>query len=304
MPVYNARRFLTEAVESVLGQTLGDFELLIVDDGSTDGSTEVLRRLAGRDRRIRLVVRENRGLIASLNEMIGMAGGDLIARMDADDVSLPGRFAAQVEYLDAHPEVICLGGSERWIDEVGHPLLVNRRPTDDAAIQEQALSGICPMCHPTVMMRREAVLGVGGYDPTMHNAEDLDLWLRMGEVGRLANLEEVVLDYRLHGQSETHKNEEVVRAQARAAVDRSCERRGLDRRCPPLGPIRVASSRFDCSLMYGWWGFGAGHRSAAVYHGMQAIRRKPWRPAGWKLLAYGVLATPRAGGGAGLGGTT
>jgi hypothetical protein len=126
----------------------------------------------------------------------------------------------------------------------------------------------------------------------MYPAEDVDLWLRLGEVGKMANLEEVVLKYRFHSSSVTQNNQELGMARVQTAVNRSCERRGLDRRCPPLKPNRNATTPFDCALNYGWWGFIAGHRSAAIHHGIQAIRRKPWRPAGWKLLGYGLLKTP------------
>ena len=103
MPVYNAERYAVAAIESILGQTLGDFEFLILDDGSTDSSLEILRRYAGLDPRIRVTSRPNRGVAASLNELVNQSRGEFLARMDADDIAVPERFARQVEYLRAAP---------------------------------------------------------------------------------------------------------------------------------------------------------------------------------------------------------
>ena len=122
MAVYNAERYVAEAVESILNQTFGDFEFLILDDGSTDGSLDILRRYAERDPRIRLTSRPNQGLVASLNELVDQARGEFIARMDADDVSLPERFQREVDYLRDHPECVLVGSRVRLIDPDGDPL--------------------------------------------------------------------------------------------------------------------------------------------------------------------------------------
>src|SRR5512135_1833139 len=122
MPVYNAERYIARAVESILGQTFGDFEFLILDDGSTDGSLEILRRYANHDPRIRLTSRPNKGLPPSLNELVDQARGEFIARMDADDVALPERFARQVEYLRAHPDCVLVGSRVQLVDPEGDPL--------------------------------------------------------------------------------------------------------------------------------------------------------------------------------------
>src|SRR5262249_45977834 len=121
MPVHNAERFVGEAVESILGQTLRDFEFLIIDDGSTDGSTRILRDSAARDPRIRLTCRSNRGLVATLNELVDQARGEFIARMDADDIALPDRFLRQVDYLRRHPERVEGGAWVPVIDPAGDP---------------------------------------------------------------------------------------------------------------------------------------------------------------------------------------
>ena len=201
MPVYNAKRYIGEAIESILAQTFRDFEFLIIDDGSTDRSLAILERYAAQDTRIRLSSRPNAGYVVRLNEMLHQARGDLIARMDADDVALPERFARQVEFLHSHPEVDVVGGAQEQISSKGHYLSIHYDPQGHEEIEERGLTGVCAINHPSVMMRRKAVLAVGGYQVELMPAEDLDLWLRMGERGRLANLPDVITRYRLHDSS-------------------------------------------------------------------------------------------------------
>src|ERR1700761_204383 len=119
MPVFNAQRYVAAAVNSILDQTLGDFELIIVDDGSTDQSTAILRRLAGRDGRIRLISRPNTGYVVALNEALDAARGEFLARMDADDVSLPQRFEKQVQFLQENPDFVLVGTHVTTMDADG-----------------------------------------------------------------------------------------------------------------------------------------------------------------------------------------
>ena len=155
MPVYNAGRYVAQSVESILDQSLGDFEFLIVDDGSTDGSRAVLKHYAAHDRRIQLEARENRGLVVTLNAMLGRARGELIARMDADDVALPDRFALQVEYLRRHIECIAVGTLALLIDPDGEPLHVFHRLVNHEEIDRAHLMGWgCAIVHPSVVIRR------------------------------------------------------------------------------------------------------------------------------------------------------
>src|SRR4051794_6460824 len=172
MAVYNAEEFLAAAVESILAQTFRDFEFIVIDDGSTDRSAELLRKYAEKDNRLRLISRPNKGLTASLNEGVQLARGELIARMDADDVARADRLQIQVDYLRAHPEVVLLGGAYELIDGAGRMLTTIRPPSDDATLQEHALSGRTPICHPLAMMRRDAVIRAGGYDEEFKVAQD------------------------------------------------------------------------------------------------------------------------------------
>ena len=198
MSVYNGERFLREAVESILHQSFRSFEFIIVDDGSTDSSPRILEEYARRDPRVRVLRQANRGLVESLNRGIREAQGKYIARMDADDVALPSRLEAQVEFMEHYPDVAVLGGAVEFIDAEGNSLRTSYYPTGDEEIQA-ALLHECPIQHPAVLMRREPVLAAGGYRRAVTDAEDYDLWMRLGERMRLANLPEVVLRYRLHG---------------------------------------------------------------------------------------------------------
>jgi glycosyltransferase involved in cell wall biosynthesis len=291
MPVYNAKRYLEEAIESILGQTFKDFEFLIIDDGSTDRSLAILKRYAAQDARIRLWSRPNAGYVVRLNEMLHQARGDLIARMDADDVALPERFARQVEFLRSHPEVDVVGGSQELIDSRGYLLTVWRALQAHDEIEECALTGAGSISHPTVMMRRKAVLAVGGYRVEMSPAEDFDLWLRMGERSRLANLPDVIMRYRVHEASVSATQQHQQLSRMRAAVDGACDRRGIPRRELKIEPWRPVDrrSKHQSLMRYGWAGFQRGDRAAAIYFGLRALSLVPWRKESWVLLACIIL---------------
>ena len=199
LPVYNAEAYVREAVESILAQSFTDFELIAINDGSTDGSGAILRELAARDTRIVLLERPNDGLVSALNEGIESARAEFIARMDADDVAMPERFALQHARMVKEPELAVLGSLIRWMDRVGNIIELANQPLTPQAIARCLEQG-CPVAHPTVMMRRGAVLKVGGYRKAFPHAEDYDLWLRMNDLGyAIANLPQPLLNYREHG---------------------------------------------------------------------------------------------------------
>ncbi len=195
LSVYNDAPFVERAVASILAQTFADFEFIIVNDGSTDRSTEILRRLAQTDRRIILVEQENRGLVASLNRGFAMARGTLVARMDGDDESLPHRFATQLAFFDAHPEYGVVGCQQMNVDVRGHPLrLIDWYPRD-AETFLAAMESSPVMSHPGAMIARAAFEKVGGYRSLYRHCEDYDLWLRLSEVTKLCSVDDVLLRY-------------------------------------------------------------------------------------------------------------
>ncbi len=198
MSVYNGAQFLAPAIESILAQSFTDFEFLILDDGSTDATPDIIRDFANRDSRIRPIIRENRGLIASLNQLLAEARAPVIARMDADDISKPDRFAKQLAFLAANPDHGVVGSWSQDMDEHGAPYSAGGR--DHPVTHEQFITNMRDggplFCHPAVMYRRDLVLAQGGYHAAFRHCEDLDLWLRLASVTHLANIPERLIRYR------------------------------------------------------------------------------------------------------------
>lgn len=199
MSVYNGEKYLQEAIESILTQTYSDFEFIIIDDCSTDDSVKIIESYD--DRRIRLIRnKHNLRLPASLNKGIKMATGKYIARMDADDISMPDRFDKQVAYMETHSEVVAAGGSFQAIDENGNNLYIHH-----SAVGEK-LAKYClmpsPMAHPTVMMRRDVIVANNlFYDEQYSSAQDYDLWQRINKKFKIDNLPDILLRYRIQSNS-------------------------------------------------------------------------------------------------------
>ena len=213
MGVWNGAPRVREAVVSVLGQTMGDLELIVVDDGSFDGTAAILESFG--DPRLRIERRERAGLTSALNRGLALARAPLVARLDADDVALPERVARQVAYLDAHPDVGLLGTAAREVDPSGRELRTVSPPTDDTALR-RALIRENPFVHSSMVMRRAAVDLVKGYDPGFPVAQDYDLWMRMSRVTRMANLAEPLVIRRiLPGRVTAMRDTERLHAEAR-----------------------------------------------------------------------------------------
>ena len=194
MSVRNGAPWVRNAVLSVLGQSAGDLELIVVDDGSTDDTGAVLASFA--DPRLRVERRAPEGLTRALNRALALARAPLVARLDADDVALPERLACQRAFLDGRPDVGLLGTGAREVDAAGRLVRVVSPPAGDEALR-RALIRCNPFVHSSVMMSREAVERAGGYDPALAVAQDYDLWMRMSRITRMANLPEALVVRRL-----------------------------------------------------------------------------------------------------------
>jgi glycosyltransferase involved in cell wall biosynthesis len=194
MSVRNGERFLRSAIDSILGQTLDRIELIVIDDGSSDGSPEILAGID--DPRCRTLRQEHAGLAAALNKGIRKARAGLIARMDCDDEAAPERLERQFEYLRVHPDVGLLGTAGTLVDEAGTEVGEWRPPVDDESIRRRMIRRNQFM-HPSVMLRKSIFEAVGGYREDMPRAQDYDLWLRMLARTRGANLPEPLLRRRL-----------------------------------------------------------------------------------------------------------
>ena len=197
MAAYNDGASVEAAVESVRAQTYPDWDLLIVDDGSTDRTPAILQRLAQQDERITVLRNPtNRGLAASLNIGWRRARGELIARMDADDLCLPERLQRQVQFMTAHPEVAVLGAGVEYMDQNGRTLGRGVRPQQHEELVQKILRE-APFYHPSVMVRRAFYEALGGYDERLRRGQDYDLWLRGRHRFRFHNLTEPLIRYRL-----------------------------------------------------------------------------------------------------------
>ena len=297
MPVYNTEKYLAEAVGSIAAQTFGDFEFIVVDDGSTDGSAALLKALARNEPRMRLTSRENRGVIETRNELLGSARGEFIAWMDSDDRSTPDRLAVQLEAFSADPELLCLGTSAQCMDPAGLPLNIERSPlSHDDIIAKQREGG--GMRFPTTMMRRDAALAVGGFREPFRIGEDLDLFLRLGERGKLANLDQALYFYRHHLSSTSsqlgtqwlsYRDQILALADERRTVGTDKLQRGETvtiERDTRFSRKRQLASTFDD------WARAAltnGDRRSARGHALAAVRVRPLEIRYWLTLAKALV---------------
>ena len=291
MAVYDGMPYLPEAVESILGQTFEDWELVIVDDGSTDASARYLDALT--DPRIHVIRQPNAGLAPALNRGLAACRASYTARMDADDISHPTRLEKQVAYLDAHAEVGLLGTQYVPMGEArtGHPSTL--APDHDEIVRRlmKALHGIC---HPTILCRTELLNRIGGYwDQGL--GEEWDLYLRMAEVGRVANLDEVLLTYRFHTSSLNGKRLADLRAHIAYAC--ACARRRAAGDAPISFEQYASSRRRPALSRLGWRieNHALVHYRRAVCDQLAGRSLRGTLRLGWAALCSPRLALPRVG---------
>ena len=292
MAVYNGGKYLSDAIESILNQSFKCFEFIIIDDGSTDNTSHLLKGYAESDARIIIISREDRGLVSSLNEGISRAVGTYIARMDADDISLPDRFRTQYDFLQLNTNVVCVGCDPIIIDEDGDELIHLKTPASNKDIQNKLLSGHCPIEHPSVMYKRSTVIEVGGYREEYQTAEDYDLWLRIGEVGDLANLNIPLIKYRYLNTSISATNQDKQLSATKKACKEALERRGIEVLFTANNSWRQSDSddsRYAYAIKFGWWAFNGRNKKAAIKYAKRSIKISPWRLEGWKLYIISVI---------------
>jgi glycosyltransferase involved in cell wall biosynthesis len=197
MPVRDGARYLEAALASILGQTLREFELIVCDDGSSDETPHILAGHAAHDGRIRVLSLPPSGLVAALNRGLREARSAWVARMDADDIAWPERLRVQLATAATHPRAAAIGSAWRIIDPTGRPGAIVQPPTQPEAIAAILMERNC-LAHPTMLLRRDAVLAVGGYRDAFRYAEDYDLWLRLSECHAIHAVPQPLLDYREH----------------------------------------------------------------------------------------------------------
>lgn len=291
LPVWNSESFLKPAVESILQQTLSAFELIVIDDGSTDASATIAEEFARRDDRVRVLRRAHEGLSAALNAGIAAARGEYVARMDADDISVPHRLQDQVAYLDAHPACVAAGAWIEVVDEAGLHLGLKTFVETHAEISAALYRGISPFAHPTIIMRHDVLRAVGGYDPRRYPSEDLDLWFRLAERGELANLGKALLQHRRHKAAVGVRDREKMKAMALTICNEARGKQGL----PPrqgtsilAGTNADAQYHFECART----ALIAGPRLTAIRHAAATIAADPHRLYGYATLFACAVPKP------------
>jgi glycosyltransferase involved in cell wall biosynthesis len=287
IPVFNGKKYLVRAVESVLQQTFADFEVLLLDDGSTDGSREIMESFAVRDPRCKVHSWPNRGIVATLNAGLELAVGKYIIRMDSDDICLPDRFDKQVRFLESNPECVVVGSRVLWIDPAGMPLRIAGEHLSHAEIDAENMRGGQVLHHPAVAMRKIALQRAGAYREGFRHAEDLDLFLRLAEIGAVANLPDVLLYYRQHLDSIGHRYPEQQRVAVRDAVVDAGRRRRLnsDAVLASLGVPPQPQKRWEIHQRWGWWALNSGYVATARKHAISAFCRRPMKLENWRLVA-------------------
>ena len=198
MSVYNGQNWLSEAIDSVLKQTFHDFEFIIVDDGSTDHTSEILHFYQSLDSRIKIFPKANTGLTDSLNYGASFAGGEWIARLDSDDICEVTRLSKQYEYVTAHPDVIWLGSGLTLVNSHNSPIRTYTYPSQDNQLRSNLYSHRRFPPHSSAFFRRDIFLSIGGYRRVMLRAQDWDLWLRLSDYGSLACLKDTLVRIRQH----------------------------------------------------------------------------------------------------------
>jgi glycosyltransferase involved in cell wall biosynthesis len=287
MPVHNARPYLEESVGSILRQTFADFELVVVENGSTDGSGEVLRALAEREPRIRLVQSSCvLGSAGASNLAISHARGTVIARMDADDVSHPCRLERQLEVFERHPDAVVVGTLYEWIDEAGRRV----RARDRSRLTRPGTE--CPFAHGSSAFRRQAFEEVGGYRDDWAHRADLDFLQRLGEVGRVFVLPDALYAVRFHAGSMTARAPLERAVRVAAARDRAVSERFPRMSSPRSGDERTVAVLYEHEAMRLWRGGRPALLSRLAAHGLvRRLRRRPWLLlwAGWGRVSPGSL---------------
>lgn len=288
MSVYNGEKYLCEAIDSILNQNFKDFEFLIIDDCSTDGSADIIRSYT--DPRIRLIQNEkNIGLTRSLNKGLKLANAQYIARMDADDISLPNRFEKQVRFLQENPAHVAVGCWILWVDRDGDPIRQEYQVPSHEEIERIFLRGRGGLPHAAAMFRREAAGAVGDYGREFECAQDVDLFLRLGEHGRLANLQEVLYKVRGHLNSVCLTKHTIQKKWAYEAVKNAYVRRDMD-----LSELVTFFPKRRTEVqMYRYWSYLAikgGFFYTARKHARFAVSKAPWSLRSWRRLIISLIA--------------
>ena len=294
MPVYNAKHYLIETLKSIILQSYTDFEFIIIDDGSSDDSLLILQEFQKNEPRLKVISRENKGVGCTLNELLLLAKGEYIARMDADDICHPERLSLQVAFLDSHPDHVMVGGQVDAIDPSGRRLMslvkaFEHEEIEDALLRSDAFSII----HPAVMLRTQALRNIGGYDESLEIAEDTDMFLRLARIGKIANLQEKVIDYRMHQGSATHSKRHKARRLTAMIIERELIARGNTGDSSTVTMLKDDNfmpneTESDLLEKWAWWAFHGKEFNTFLYYSFKSWRLAPLELRKVKMLLYAL----------------
>jgi glycosyltransferase involved in cell wall biosynthesis len=285
--IYNGETFLRQAIDSVLCQSITHFELLLIDDGSTDNTLSIIRQFEKRDSRCVVLTGPNQGLIGSRNMGIEHAQAEYIALMDADDICMPQRLSTQLQYLQANPVCVAVGSQVLFIDPDARPIKPFLTEATHQAIDAAHMAGRGgAIINPSAMIRKSAFMQVGMYQKDFLHAEDMDMFLRLAEVGELANIPEILLHYRQHPASVGYQHASTQQASAARATEAARQRRGLHKESDHLNSMHTAerTSLVDIYTKWAWWALDAGNIGTARHHGFRALRMRPFRISNFRLF--------------------
>ncbi|MCS7469419.1 glycosyltransferase [Stieleria sp. ICT_E10.1] len=287
MSVYNGERYLASSLDTLLDQTFKDFELLIADDRSTDRTREILMLYAAKDSRIRILDGSREGLGVVRNLLVSAASAPLIAWLDADDLAYPTRLQKQMRFMQDNPEIVAAGTSVRVIDEDGAVIKTDIRPGDHESIDSELIEyRHNAIFFPSSIVRADALDQVGGFRNEFPVGCDTDLWLRLAEIGKLANLPEILLDYRWHAESNSWKVPHWQRERAMLAINDARRRRGMEALPSSLQTASHAETP-RCKIHDTWSAVAlhSGNPATARKHAWKSLRLNLTLPRPWKTLA-------------------
>lgn len=280
---YNAQRYLAQTLDSLLAQTFSNFELIVVDDGSTDRTFSILQEYQAKDERVRPIGIAHSGIAVAANAGLAAARAELIARADSDDLYMPNRLALQVKYLAEHPEVVAVGSRMLLIEPYGSPIRESDHKLTHEEIEAELLAGRgWAMPQPVAMLRKSVAMKVGAYRNDYPWSEDIDLFLRMAEVGRLANLPDLLVKYRNHPGSTNWNKYRIQLANKPKLIAEAYARRGK-----PMPPGLSFTTAWDEPLAdryTAWTWVALKHKNirGARRHAISALRANPFRSQAWR----------------------
>jgi glycosyltransferase involved in cell wall biosynthesis len=305
MSVYNDEQFLSSSIESILDQTFQDFEFILINDGSSDRSLEIIRDFSSNDRRIKTIDQENIGLTRSLNKGLDLAKGIYIARQDAGDISLPERLSLQNEFLDDHKNAALLGTSISFIDEDSKVIRTKIQPCETQEIRRILSKKNC-FSHGSLMFRRQEILNLGGYREDLPLAQDYDLILRTAEKYDLSNLPDILYKQRMNRKAISVEKASSQRAmrnyirilaqqRSRDGID-DLDKGNLDR-IKEINHLKKSSKRaadaeYHARIAHEYFAGGKPREAAAHY--FRSLQSSPFRIKNMLLLTRAILSKKKS----------